>query len=62
MYPACTAQVSYPNCKFVRRLGKLYTLKATATDQEYYKKWDKNTIKGLAQVCSTQHHNLLSTF
>ena len=36
----------------------MYTPKATANNQEYYKKrGDKNTIKDLEQVCPKQDHD-----
>ena len=62
MYPAALYKIPTRTVDSSQFLAKCIRQKQPQISKSITKNWDKNTIKGLEQVCPKQDHDLLSTF
>ena len=62
MYPVALHKSPTQPVDSSQVLAKFIRQTQTQTIKSITKKWDKNTIKDLEQVCPKQDHDLLSTF
>ena len=62
MYPAALRKITTQTVDSSQVLAKCIRLKLPQINKSITKKWDKNTIKDLEQVCPKQDHDFFSTF
>ena len=62
MYPAALHKILTQTVGSSQVLAKCIRQRQQQTIKGFTRKWDKNTIKDLEQVCPKRDHNPVSTF